>query len=215
MFSLSRGRHYTYMRLTFEIIEAVNQTSQLYSFADNRTYHWIMALSSLLVLNGVCLPGLFLLTRVRPEFRWYTRLVMAGLDSAFDMAYLVIALVFSDQKSFGNSESWFVAVLGIVVPVVSLVSRRSMFSRNWTASGHAARKRQKKTTLRVVIFFSFLVATYCILSGGIFLHMARQGDYECREMLGSALWDGAKPQYVIVGAVEAAICWRLSQCLAL
>ena len=34
---LSAGRHYTYMRLTFEIIEAVNQTSQLYSFADNRT----------------------------------------------------------------------------------------------------------------------------------------------------------------------------------
>ncbi len=234
-FSLSRGKHYAFARLVSEITEVLNQTIQFYYFADERTYSWIMSLSIVLMLNGLCLPMPFLWAKVRPSQYWNSRLVMAGLDSAFDIAYLLIALMSSDKKSFGDPEHWWVAILGVIVPVISIARRRSLFTRNCVAvrdtsrrismslirrasavnrdiqrgnsnvtadfaplkEGHHAPRTEQYTCVQ--FFLSVLIAVYCILSGGIFARMATQGHSECRELLGEALWAGAKPKYVIVG----------------
>ena len=57
MFSFERGRWYMYLVLVLEIVEVVNQASQLISFSHERPYQWIVTLSGLLVLNGLCAPA--------------------------------------------------------------------------------------------------------------------------------------------------------------
>ena len=81
MFSFERGRWYIYLVLVLEIFEVVNQASQLISFSHERPYQWIVTLSALLVLNGLCAPAPFLLGRCMSSCEKETRLLLAGTDA--------------------------------------------------------------------------------------------------------------------------------------
>lgn len=118
LFSFERGRYYIYVLIVFEIIEVVNQTSQLISFSLERPREWVMSLSIVLILNGIALPAPMLLGRISPKLPGERiKLYVSMLDVLFDLSYLLIAILFSDKQDFGRQGSWLVATLGVALPV--------------------------------------------------------------------------------------------------
>ena len=120
MFSFERGRWYIYLVLVLEIFEVANQASQLISFSHERPYQWIVTLSGLLVLNGLCAPAPFLLGRWMPSCEKETKLLLAGTDATFDVMYLLVAILYSEEASF-KGDAWLVATLGVAIPLVGIV----------------------------------------------------------------------------------------------
>ena len=130
-FSFSRGSYYLYMRLVSEMVEAGNQTGQLISFSHERPYTWIVSLSTVLVLNGLSLSAPFVAGRCIPTCNREIRFILAAADSLFDVCYLLLAVIFSEKRSFGGSGTWVMAVLGILVPITSLTRRQFSMARSF------------------------------------------------------------------------------------
>ncbi len=223
MLSFERGRWYIYLVLSLEIFEVANQASQLISFSHERPFEWIVALSGLLVLNGLCIPIPFLLGRWIPGCEKETKLLLAGTDATFDVMYLLVAILYSEKASFAGG-TWLVASLGVAIPLVGIVrvirdiseaARNKISSNEWRKDFGLERPRRRSSIMvklqqaetkgddsdhrssnRGAFAISFLIGAFCVGFGASFLNMANQGDRLCRQLLGSALWEGSDPRIV-------------------
>ena len=216
-FSFENGQYYVYARLFFEAIEVLTQTLQLYFYADQRPYSWIRILSTMLILNGIFIPIPFLLGSLFNSCRKHVKMILTGIDIAFDAAYLFIAVSFSDKESFSNRE-WWISTGGILYPVLAIAlvasdltdyahnsalreSARQLVgghvSERLTARRQSNGAAQSTKSAMGKICFSLAVSAYSVSVAGWFLYLARLGDLQCRTMLGDSLWSGAEPQFVI------------------
>ncbi len=214
-FSFKNGRYYMYLRIISETVEVGTQAGQLISFSHERPFTWVSTLSSVTALNGVTLASPFLLARCFPICKRETRLIIAMLDTLFDVLYLLLAVIFSDRKNFGDSETWWVATLGILIPIASLTRRQRSMGRAMASRrigfpqspgksenyGHAVENDLSAVrhdgNSRATIVLSLILSVACIACGTTFMVMAEEGDAACRSMLGDALWEGSQPRYVI------------------
>ena len=87
-----------------------------------------MSLSAILVLNGLGMSAPFVVGRCFPICK-QEMLVFERCRHHFDVGYLLLAVIFSDEESFGNSGTWIVAVVGVIIPVFSLTLRLRSMSR--------------------------------------------------------------------------------------
>ena len=147
LFSFSRGRYYVYMRIVSEMVEVGTQTTQLYSFAPERPYAWIVTLSAMLVLNGLSMPAPLVLGRCVPVCKRETRIILAGVDTVFDVGYLLLAVIFSEKDSFGSAGTWWIAVLGVMMPVLSLTRRLQSMARSLVALPVVLARRMRSMSL--------------------------------------------------------------------
>ena len=112
LFSYERGRYFMLKGVVMEIVEVFNQTSQLMSFSHERPIEWVVGLSVVLMLNGLLVPVPFVVMRLAPGWNEAAKLVLAGIDSAFDSGCLLITILHSQQSEF-SEEAWWIATLGV------------------------------------------------------------------------------------------------------
>ena len=141
------------------------------------------------------------------------------------MMYLLVAILYSEKTSF-KGDAWLVATLGVAIPLVGVVrvvqdiseaARNTILSNEWWNDFGTVRPRRRssitvalqladtrrndsshRSSSRGAFAVSFLIAAFCVGFGARFIIMANEGDRLCRQMLGSALWDGSEPKIVIV-----------------
>ena len=123
-FSLKKGQYYFYTRLVSESIETGTQILQLTSFAHTRPYTWIIFISGALMFNSVAIIAPFLLGICFRISDRGVRIIFATIDSILDSWYLLVAIYFSEADNFGDSNIWWISVLGVLIPVVSLTLRQ-------------------------------------------------------------------------------------------
>ena len=174
-----------------EIVEVVNQTIQLLSFSYERPMEWVSGLSVILMLNGLLVPVPFVMMRLAPGWDKAAKLILAWTDIAFDSGCLIITISHSQQSEFADENTWWIATFGVIVPIVSIA---------WRSTRLAAAKETIKQSSghRIALVFSVMTALFSIVSGGIFLRMAIDGDQACRGLLGDTLWEGSSPKIVLV-----------------
>ena len=219
LFSYERGRYYLLKGVVVEIVEVVTQTSQLHSFSHERPKEWIVGLSVILLLNGLLLPVPFVSMRSAPGWNKAAKLIFTGIDAAFDSGCLLITILHSQRSEF-SEKTWWIATLGVIVPIagialtardISEAARNMVLSNEWRRSKGTARQRRQSTMVavaeeradqtfghRIALVFSVLISIFCIVTGGIFLGKAIDGDRACRGLLGDTLWDGSSPKFVVV-----------------
>ena len=148
MFSLEKGQFYLHIRLASEIIEVVNQSIQLLSLSTERPIRWILAVSITLSLNGVSMLALICCRRD-------TKLSLVATDIVFDIAYLLIAVEFSDRYAF-SKDTWWVATASIVVPSVGIsmivqdlvdYARNNILTKEWASLFGMERPRRRSLVL--------------------------------------------------------------------
>ena len=158
LFSFERGRYFIFLRLLSEIVETATQASQLVSFAQVRPRDWVVALSVVLVFNGICLPAPLLLGKFLPVCKQEAKLIVAVLDATFDTIYLLLSVLYTDTNAFGDSGTWFVATLSVAIPVggvalvaldISEAARNSVLSEKWRRNFGSARPRRRSTMMPV------------------------------------------------------------------
>jgi Leucine-rich repeat (LRR) protein len=228
LFSYERGRYYLAFGFLLESIEVVVQTVQLYSFAHERPVRWIVMLSVLLILNGICIPIPLFMARISPQWAPGAKLFYAAVDATFDTVSLLLAIMHSERRTFAE-ENWWQATLGVVIPAVGIAyigkdisnsSRNAISSKEWRKKKGKLRQRrrslllpdlihhrtsassgkgtQQQQQLCLSLCLSLLLSIYSIVTGGLFLRMTSEGAMECRNMLGDAIWAGATPKFVVI-----------------
>ena len=150
LISFERGRFYIWYLIITEAIEVISQAYQLFQFAHVRPYEWIIATALILMLNGLLIPAPFLLMTYDAKYENNAKVFLFTIDAIFDAASLLVAITFSEKDSFGG-ESWLVAVLAVVVPLlgvslrawdISEVSRNNIVSKEWREMFGAGRDRR-------------------------------------------------------------------------
>ncbi len=226
LFSYERGRFYMLFGLSMEIVEVFTQTNQLISFSHRKPSEWIVAISVLLMLNGILVPLPFLVQQTIPRRMQAAKLLFAGVDVLFDTGCLLVTIRHSERSVFAENSQWWLAVLGVAVPIIGIArvvqeisesARNVVTSRQWLQSTGRIRPRRRSTILppsrtpvpqkltenpkrcahRAALALSLLLSGFCIVIGSIFLRMAMEGDTACRLMLGDALWEASSPKLVI------------------
>ena len=119
LFSYERGRYFVLKGVVMEIVEVINQTSQLISFSHERPIEWVVGLSVVLMLNGLLVPVPFVVMRLVPGWNKAARLILAGVDVAFDSGCLLITILHSQRSDFPRN--WWIATLGVVVPIARII----------------------------------------------------------------------------------------------
>jgi hypothetical protein len=179
LFSYKRGRYYMLKCVVMEFVEVYNQTTQLVSFSHERPMEWISGLSVILVLNGLLVPVPFVVMRLAPGWDKAARLILAWIDITFDTGCLLITILHSKKSEFLD-KNWWIATSGVVVPIARII---------WRSTRLAVAKETTKPSSghRIALVFSVLIAIFSIVTGGIFLEMAIDGDRACRGLLGDSL----------------------------
>ena len=90
LFSYERGNFFMLCGLAFEILEVINQTSQLFLPSHERPLEWIMSLSLILILNGLLLPVPFVVSSYTACSNKLAKFLLVGIDTIFDVGCLLI-----------------------------------------------------------------------------------------------------------------------------
>ena len=226
LFSFSKGQYFLLYNQIWESVEVLNQCFQLATFSSSRTYNWVVALSISIMINGffVLLP--FILAILNPGYKEYLRTLLGIADTTFDIVYLLISVAFMETETL-RSESWLVAVLGTIIPILRLTRRHILILRrnkqhrsSLSASDGASSFKTKRTqelkhgkkrqdrSSSIISCISAVNFAICTLIGSLFLAMANEGYSVCNSMLGEILWKSSYPQLVIISTDDNIMALR-------
>ena len=210
------GHLYLLFMLFLEVVEILNQAYQMFEFGGERDVAWVVGVSVTMMFGGVLLPIPILIARLEglsKKSEILSKIFAAIMDIFFDTVYLALALiVHKNSLQLFASDSWWVAVFGLVFPALGAVNTLTDIAEQACAPKNSNQSRMTLVTSASAkkcvdcskygaVALTIAAVIFSIGVSTSFLINASVGYFLCEGKLGADLFHGAFPKVVLLSGL--------------